>query len=643
MNKTFFISIILALLGVNAFAEDISSEYVKTTITSFNGLPQNDVHDIILDSYGLMWMATNDGLCCTDGVDFRTFSVGKAGLGSSLILSIAEDSRGNIWIGTADKGLYYYMRDRNRFYHYTELFDKTIELNTIVSSIKSIKIDPSGVIWAHNRPNTTILRIEFDMTQMNIRSIKTLPIAGSGRLTELSIALVKDQVYMSGANTLYLYNNELEQFVKVEQAKLRSNSMAICSNDNWIFLSQSNGLYCYNVETAEGFYTSLELMPTKIKWINNALWITSKSGLYRCTFDFANNRLERIDRIDEYENLFPVAITADNCGGVWIGFTKVGIKRYEEDLTPFMLRDGFGNDIILSISAMSNGDIFVGTEGSGAYIIDNKSGVEGDIKRNLRKGSTAFSMDYSAHNGMIYLSTRSALYQIDPSRDYTQQKILENTSIRKLLSHDKYIWMATYDFGLLRLNIDSGECISVEGLPSPIVRNLMVDKGQNLWVCTSKGVVRVDNEQLDRAMPKVNNTLFESSESHYSIPIIEDQKGEIWYGTLGSGLLRLTPIDGDKRYKLKRYSIEDGLPSNTIKSIIEDNHGTIWISTNRGLSHLTKSDDKGLEIKNYNISSSLNNYEFCENSSLKLPSGEILFGGVRGITHFNPSNFKIDD
>lgn len=170
-----------------------------------------------------------------------------------------------------------------------------------------------------------ILRIEFDQNNKRIKAVKALPIEGAQRLIELSIALVNDKIYMSGANSLYLYNSEIEQFVKVDQAELVSNSLTICSHDRWVFVSQAEGIYCYDTVANEGFYTSLGFMPTKLQWLNNGLWISSQEGLYKCYFDLDSRHLERLVTIDNYENIFTMSIVGDRSGGVWLGFTKVGI------------------------------------------------------------------------------------------------------------------------------------------------------------------------------------------------------------------------------------------------------------------------------------------------------------------------------
>jgi ligand-binding sensor domain-containing protein len=69
------------------------------SLTSEDGLANDETHTLLEDSHGALWVGSLDGLTrAKDGV-LTTF--GKAqGLSSSSIRSLAEDAQGRIWIGT---------------------------------------------------------------------------------------------------------------------------------------------------------------------------------------------------------------------------------------------------------------------------------------------------------------------------------------------------------------------------------------------------------------------------------------------------------------------------------------------------------------------------------------------------------------
>ena len=98
----------------------------------------------------------------------------------------------------------------------------------------------------------------------------------------------------------------------------------------------------------------------------------------------------------------------------------------------------------------------------------------------------------------------------------------------------------------------------------------------------------------------------------------------IWIGTNG-GLNRLHKKTG----RATHYTTHNSeIPNNVIYQIQADNHGRLWLSTNMGLSRF---DSQTGLFKNFTTEDGLQNMEFNTNSSLKLPAGHLLFGGIKGL------------
>ena len=71
-----------------------------------DGLIDDNVTDLLLDREGNLWIATQGGLSCFDGVVFRNFTT-EDGLPSNCIRCLFEDRKGHLWIGT-DGGVAHY-------------------------------------------------------------------------------------------------------------------------------------------------------------------------------------------------------------------------------------------------------------------------------------------------------------------------------------------------------------------------------------------------------------------------------------------------------------------------------------------------------------------------------------------------------
>ncbi|EAZ79924.1 ligand-binding sensor domain-containing protein [Algoriphagus machipongonensis] len=113
--------------------------------------------------------------------------------------------------------------------------------------------------------------------------------------------------------------------------------------------------------------------------------------------------------------------------------------------------------------------------------------------------------------------------------------------------------------------------------PKAITRTILQDKNGDIWIATFEGVYRYDNEQKNF----INLTSEVSSARFFSI--LEDSKGAIWLGSIGSGVYY---YDGEG---FQNFTTEDGLLNNEVTSIYEDKSGNIWLGVNGGLSRFDPS------------------------------------------------------
>ncbi len=76
-------------------------------------------------------------------------------------------------------------------------------------------------------------------------------------------------------------------------------------------------------------------------------------------------------------------------------------------------------------------------------------------------------------------------------------------------------------------------------------------------------------------LPFDNYTIKEGLPSNVVLDVVEDQKGYMWFATQ----VGLTRFDG---YNFKTYTVEDGLPDNYINKLFIDSKGNLWVGTNSG-------------------------------------------------------------
>ena len=249
------------------------------------------------------------------------------------------------------------------------------------------------------------------------------------------------------------------------------------------------------------------------------------------------------------------------------------------------------------------------------------------------------------------------LVALDP---HTMQLLPQSPLAKKLgfvfdieIQNDSTLWIGTYNEGLWRLKTNhNGKIISAQkfdsnrdngGLTSDIVRSILYDTNQNLFIGTDKGLNLIPKEELNKQHPNIytyreGKTKFDLP-SEYLLKVFESENGKIWIGTIGGGLIHFDGIEDDRKIEFKAITTEEGLVSNSIKSIEEDKEGCLWLSSNQGL---IKYDPVSNKFINYNESDGLQANEFEDLVSCRRKDGQMLFGGVNGLNTFYPSQIVND-
>jgi ligand-binding sensor domain-containing protein len=71
--------------------------------------------------------------------------------------------------------------------------------------------------------------------------------------------------------------------------------------------------------------------------------------------------------------------------------------------------------------------------------------------------------------------------------------------------------------------------------------------------------------------------------SAYIVAAFEDSKGNLWFGTVGDGVIRYSPrLSNVPGERLTYFTTEDGLADMVSSSIVEDKQGHIWIGSHDG-------------------------------------------------------------
>lgn len=183
------------------------------------------------------------------------------------------------------------------------------------------------------------------------------------------------------------------------------------------------------------------------------------------------------------------------------------------------------------------------------------------------------------------------------------------------------VWAGGENSGVIRFDGDGRQAQFgvAQGLPSAYVNALAEETGGRLWVGTTRGLAWIEGDQVQavgaehgvRAGPVLSLQLLAEgrvlvgtdsgvligSAEHGFAPLsrhlpadqitrlLLDARGDLWIGTTGHGLLRMSAPLGESA-PIERLDVEDGLPNSRVSALTQDREGSLWVGTNGGLFRL---------------------------------------------------------
>ncbi|MEY2828227.1 MAG: hypothetical protein RIQ33_85 [Bacteroidota bacterium] len=227
--------------------------------------------------------------------------------------------------------------------------------------------------------------------------------------------------------------------------------------------------------------------------------------------------------------------------------------------------------------------------------------------------------------------------------DITPDNKEDYFSIRSLLiDSKKQLWVGTTESKLYKLPFDS--FIAHQQFK---IQQLITNKNKLRSVNTIFSIEETKNNEillgtqngfyilnhLNDSIKAIKNSPSDvHSLSRNNVRSIYAASDAIWLGTNGGGLNRYDI----KTATVKHFAMHDGLPEDYIYALLPDDKKNIWLATNKGIGCFNTQTNT---CQNYSIIDGIQNFEFNTNAALISKDGNYIFGGINGISIFNP--FKI--
>jgi signal transduction histidine kinase/ligand-binding sensor domain-containing protein/AraC-like DNA-binding protein len=270
-------------------------------------------------------------------------------------------------------------------------------------------------------------------------------------------------------------------------------------------------------------------------------------------------------------------IAADHEGSLWFATVAGGLHQIKPAVfTMFGLREGRGESNVYSVTPASAGGVWAGTWGANVVSHIDSGRISSFSGQNgIQFGVSALHED-AQHRLMIgdlRCEMPGANCHLLGPDNITVRAIQEDA--------DGTLWLGS-DNGLFKFVANKWQSFaSVAGSPKGAVRAFARARDGSLWMATNgEGVIRFADSRFTRI------TTSDGLPMNLVRALYVDKDGWLWIGTEGKGLARLDPRDwtspGSKG-RIANVRSTDGLFDDGIHTILEDNFGRFWMSTNRGI------------------------------------------------------------
>ena len=621
-----------------------------------NELSSSLINQIFQDKRGFIWIATEYGLNRFDGLRFSNYkhmSGDSTSIKNNYVRTLYEDSRQNLLVGCID-GLMKYDSETDTFRE-IPMIRAGKQVFPHVTQMQKLH---NGEIWAVTT-GQGIFRLDEEKQQaVSIDAImKQVNYNFQSNLYE-------DSDYNIWIGTeghgLICYLPATQEVRIFRYPAINDNYVSAIGEDKYgnLFIgTQKHGLSRYDREQNRFVpvpYTgSEELSIYCLTLVDDHLLIgTDGQGLK------TYNRMT--GKIEDYSiNSAPLdfsegkihAILEDRDKNLWVGLFQKGIVLIPKQENPFeyygnksIYYNPIGQGCVMSIYQDSNHHLWVAADNEGVFELD----AEGRRLRHYQPGNNPRSMAntimcmYEDTNGDFWLGSYTrGLAKLNRRTGECEYPLpVDNEKIFSIAEdRHKNLYITTFGSGFYQYNLVTKELKHYESSKDEtgdLTRNELANDWVNYIFCDSEGMIWLGHYKGISCFNPANesfinyrkvNTLVEDRVGYV---VQEDHAGNIWAGTT-DGLYCFNK----KTDELTCFTVADGLPNNVICGICEDEEHNMWISTYMGI---CKYDAKTGRYINYYAGDGLQGNEFTHGAFYKDEAGKVYFGGINGITYFQPSS-----
>jgi ligand-binding sensor domain-containing protein/signal transduction histidine kinase len=580
--------------------------YTARTWQTAEGLPHSVVQAVAQTPDGYLWVGTQGGLARFDGLQFTTFDAKNTPeIKNSFITCLCVDRGGTLWIGTRD-GL---VRLRDG------IFSRQDKSNGLAGGVINVIYERrDGSVWVGTLSG---------LSRYANGTVRNYTVR-DGLVSGVVRALHEDRGTNLWIGTPLglncLHKETMQAFTRTNG--LPENSIRGITQDNVgiMWIGSDSGMIWHNV--AGGFYAydrryglSDSIVSTVCEDRAGNLWVGTYSGLNRFRdgrfFNELNNEGVAYDKVN--------AIFEDREGNLWLGSKEGLIRLTPKRFFAYGKPEGLAHNNTVSVLEDRTGSLWTGTWGGGLDQLRDER-VIGFSKTNGLSLDSVLAL-CEGRDGSLWVGTDydGGLNHLKDGKftHFGSEDGLLKAAIR-VIHEDQSgtLWIGTSSGLSCLKNGQFTNCAINAHLAGQVIRVVCEDHAGRLWFGTeTNGLCCWANGQFN------NFTIRDGLSDNTVIALYEDKAQNLWIGTGAGGLDRMSLLDSPKSKvqspksgatsqrpesriqnpesrtpaRITSCTRRQGLFSDEIFEILEDDYGWLWMSCSKGVFRVRKSDLDALD------------------------------------------------
>ncbi|GAB3554153.1 hybrid sensor histidine kinase/response regulator transcription factor [Spirosoma fluminis] len=630
-----------------------------------NGLSHREINAIFQDRQGFMWFGTKFGLNRFDGKTFTTFTKERSGLDFDDIQSIAQDADGNLWLmgpyGKSQVTIFNPLT--NTAVSFEKKFNQKLVATCINPPLRVLNSENGTIFLASCQPaHLTTYHPKTGLRHASLSGFKTLSVIQvTVRNTVWAIADTKHLVEISAeGHVLKDYQHQGTTVVPCFSQRNAGTELFffttnLVTNERIFFRIDEFGNQ-HRMAFPESQSTQQLLFPVR--------YSVDTTGLIWDGIRLRNSAGEVV--LDVTNQLSGEAITnrsflCDRNGWMWLGtsFGVYQVKIARNHFRRFFYTESNSGETVAAIRGIvvTDNQVFANLEKFGLY---TSSQVGGAPKKLYGKSAFAGMSGLRADGaGKLYVSLKGELLLYDLKTGKYNQSILPSRtapytlidSLPKNPVTNETVWtMAPYRqtqliaggrMGLWYIWSATGQAApftqynGFTELAQSHVLHIGADRTGTIWICSDTGLYTLDPQK------GITARYWTGGQGGFRLPadsyqhFYQDPKGVYWLATANAGLIRWDR----KQNQYRQFRRSEGLSNDNIYAVYPDRRGNLWMSSDYGIMRF---DPIRQTTQTYFVQDGITHNEFNRISHVQDKDGQIYFGGLNGITAFDPRNFETE-